>query len=104
MDNLDIDAPHEVIARAGHFTTAAADIGTQVVQSTTGLRPHHRPESSLDHELVAKTQWISTTFANAVAASARRADATLHHATQVAHALGNGDVSGGNHIDRYRSI
>ncbi|MEV5840087.1 hypothetical protein [Nocardia sp. NPDC052112] len=104
MENLDIDAPHEVVARAGHFTATASDLGTQVVQATSGLQPHHRPESSLDHALVAKTRWIETTFDNAVTASARRADATLRHTTHVAQALGHGDVSGGTEIDRYRSI
>jgi hypothetical protein len=104
MEQLDLDAPPDVIAVARHFTGAATTVASGVAQTTVDLVPHHRAESPLDHALVAKQQWITTTFGNAVAASARRADATLRHATKTANALGAADTSGGNQIDRYESI
>ncbi|WP_329412000.1 hypothetical protein OG563_06160 [Nocardia vinacea] len=100
MDKLDLDAPHEVIAAAGRYAGAAGAVVDHVAGTTGNLALSTRAESPLDHALVAKLEWIKTTFATALGASGSRAEATLSNATHTVNVLSTADTEGGRQVDR----
>ncbi|MGW4091306.1 hypothetical protein [Nocardia sp. NPDC004750] len=93
-DRLDTDPPHEVIATAYKWGTAMTTTGGRTKGTVDGFVAPRRPESELDRQLVAKTEWIRTTFERAVRAHGRRAEATTQFAARTSHAHGDHDREG----------
>jgi hypothetical protein len=100
-EELDIDAPHEVVAAAHKFRTAITTVGDRVEQIIAGFIPSRRPESELDRQLVACTEkWIKSPCESAVHANGRRADATTELITQVSYTLDDADHAGAATVRR----
>ncbi|WP_330257085.1 hypothetical protein OG874_22450 [Nocardia sp. NBC_00565] len=100
MNELSMEAPHVVLAALGHYTGTAHAVVAGVAGTTENLTVSRRPESPLDHALVAKLQWIKTTFGNALAASGRRAETALREGTHTVNVLSAADIAGGQEVDR----
>lgn len=95
---VDIDGPNEVINSAGKYSGTVTSAAEHTQGVADGFVVHRRPESSLDHALVAKKAWIKQAFDDATRAAGARATKTLQVAVSDVNAITSADEAGAAHV------